>query len=171
MDGVFSVSDDGDVVAFVSDASDLVADDTNGSVDLFLHVRSTGATIRVPATEPNSPSLAGNGNSVVFLAKTQEFGRDNEVYRYNRNTGVMKCATCDLPDDVWWGNTGFFRFPSVSNSGRFVAVEVNFASLEQPLPLPIVILYDFQTGAYTLVSESWDDPGMPAVGYTNQSLT
>src|SRR5262245_48751845 len=42
-----SVSDDGRYVAFESTASDLVAGDTNGVADIFVHDRVTGATVRV----------------------------------------------------------------------------------------------------------------------------
>ena len=43
-----SISDDGRYVAFYSDASNLVAGDTNGCRDIFVHDRQTGQTERVP---------------------------------------------------------------------------------------------------------------------------
>jgi Tol biopolymer transport system component len=42
-----SISDDGRYVAFYSDASTLVANDTNGCRDIFVHDRQTGQTERV----------------------------------------------------------------------------------------------------------------------------
>jgi Tol biopolymer transport system component len=42
-----SVSDDGRFVVFVSHASNLVPNDTNGKSDIFVHELSTGITERV----------------------------------------------------------------------------------------------------------------------------
>lgn len=42
-----SISDDGNLVAFESDASNLVADDTNGDTDAFVRDMTTGETTRV----------------------------------------------------------------------------------------------------------------------------
>src|SRR3954451_6232384 len=42
-----SISADGDVIAFRSDAPNLVPNDTEGHGDVFVHTMSTGQTIRV----------------------------------------------------------------------------------------------------------------------------
>src|SRR2546428_149792 len=42
-----SLSADGQLVAFASDASNLVAGDTNGAEDIFVHNLTTGQTARV----------------------------------------------------------------------------------------------------------------------------
>lgn len=69
------LSDDGNVVAFVSAASNLVAGDTNGKSDVFVHVRSTHTTERVSVTstggEANNhsmgrPALSADGRFVAF---------------------------------------------------------------------------------------------------------
>ena len=69
-----AISWDGRIVAFVSCASNLVADDTNNVVDIFVHDRDTGVTERVSldsaGAETNGgsirPSLSANGRFVGF---------------------------------------------------------------------------------------------------------
>ena len=69
-----SVSSDGRYVAYYSDASNLVAGDTNGSSDVIVSDRASGATKRLSVAggggEANGsslrPALSGNGRLVVF---------------------------------------------------------------------------------------------------------
>src|SRR5689334_11790833 len=53
-----SISADGRYVAFISDADNLVAGDTNHAKDVFVHDRWTGATERVSV---DSNGVQGNG--------------------------------------------------------------------------------------------------------------
>src|SRR5436309_4754669 len=55
-----ALSADGRFVAFDSDASDLVAGDTNGVSDVFVHDRQTGTTERVSVA---SGGAQGNGRN------------------------------------------------------------------------------------------------------------
>ena len=55
-----AISADGRFVAFISEASNLVAGDTNGLADIFLHDRVTGATERVNV---NSSGTEANGTT------------------------------------------------------------------------------------------------------------
>ena len=52
-----SISDDGRYVAFYSDASNLVVDDTNGCRDIFVHDRQSGQTERVSVEKGEPPAL------------------------------------------------------------------------------------------------------------------
>ena len=75
-----SISADGRIVAFDSDASNLVADDTNGVRDIFVHDTQSGRTMRVSVPDLASqfglgteglddsfnPSISGNGLYVAF---------------------------------------------------------------------------------------------------------
>jgi len=69
-----AVSADGRFVGFLSDASNLVAGDLNGMVDVFVHDRVTGATVRVNVdsggNEADGPSqafaLSADGRFVAF---------------------------------------------------------------------------------------------------------
>jgi Tol biopolymer transport system component len=68
-----SISGDGRFVVFESAATNLVAGDTNGHTDIFVHDRSNGQTVRAsvgPSGQPNGPSitasLSGDGRVAVF---------------------------------------------------------------------------------------------------------
>ena len=67
-----AISGDGRYVAFSSFASNLVAGDTNGVEDVFVHDRLTGATERVTTGDGAShdPSLSGDGRFVAYDTAT-----------------------------------------------------------------------------------------------------
>lgn len=72
----FQISADGRVVAFQSEAANLVADDTNGSIDVFVRDRQAAKTERVSVsstgTQGNShgswPSISADGRCVAFTS-------------------------------------------------------------------------------------------------------
>lgn len=59
-----AISADGRFVAFISAASNLVAGDTNGLTDIFVHDRWTGATERVSVG--SGPAISADGRFVAF---------------------------------------------------------------------------------------------------------
>src|SRR5207249_9086747 len=61
-----ALSADGRFVAFDSDATDLVAGDTNGTTDVFVHDRQTATTERVSVASDGGTQ--GNGNSGGYFA-------------------------------------------------------------------------------------------------------
>ena len=83
------ISDDGRYVVFRSNASNLVADDTNQRFDIFVHDRQTGQTMRVSkaATEESNghsynPAISGDGQWIVFESDaTNLIAGDSNVAR------------------------------------------------------------------------------------------
>ncbi|MEO7836652.1 MAG: hypothetical protein ABIS21_03295, partial [Acidimicrobiales bacterium] len=75
-----AISDDGRYVAFQSNFTNLVPDDTNGQPDVFVHDRLTGATERVSVSSlgdqanANSynPSISADGRYVAFESPAAE---------------------------------------------------------------------------------------------------
>lgn len=71
-----SISDDGRWVVFASDASDLVADDSNGRKDVFVRDRKNGVTRRLSlrsngaqtAFDSSLPAASADGRFVTFLS-------------------------------------------------------------------------------------------------------
>jgi Tol biopolymer transport system component len=69
-----SISGDGRYIAFSSIATNLVAGDTNGANDIFVHDRETGATVRASVSSSGAqatgnsgvPSLSDDGTVVAF---------------------------------------------------------------------------------------------------------
>ena len=89
-----SISADGRFVAFASEAKTLVAGDTNGSSDVFVHDRLTRQTEIIPlhiAGDPygrgTEPSISGDGRFVALTAYGIDFGLKILVFdRQTRET-------------------------------------------------------------------------------------
>ncbi|HAL29388.1 MAG TPA: hypothetical protein DCP20_01540, partial [Coriobacteriia bacterium] len=129
--GIPSISADGRYVAFGSDATNLVADDTNGEIDIFVHDRVTGITERVSVASDGSqgngallrPAISGDGRCVAFLSLATNLvpGDTNglsDVLVHDRVTGVTERVS--VASDGSQGN-GRCLWVSISEDGRYVA--------------------------------------------------
>ncbi|MCG2806743.1 MAG: hypothetical protein L6413_00535, partial [Coriobacteriia bacterium] len=125
-----SISSDGRYVSYRSSASNLVAGDTNGALDIFVHDRSTGVTSRVSVdsdgTQANSdsysPAISSDGRYVTYcsFASNLIVGDTNgawDVFVHDRNTGVT--SRVSVASDGTEGNSGS-SYPFVSSDGRYV---------------------------------------------------
>lgn len=133
------LSGDGRYVAFESIASNLVADDTNGVQDVFVHDLATGVTERVsvPAGggEPDRASrearLSGDGRYVVFTSSATNLvpgdvnGRD-DVFLYDRLAGALELVSVSTGGAQ--GN-GLSARPFITPDGRFVAFHSDAGNL------------------------------------------
>jgi Tol biopolymer transport system component len=80
-----AISADGRFVAFYSDASNLVAEDKNGSRDVFVNDRQTGETTRMSidssGTEANddsfAPAISADGRFVTFSSAASNLVADD----------------------------------------------------------------------------------------------
>ena len=126
-----AIGADGRFVAFSSMASNLVAGDTNGTRDVFVHDRQTGATERVnvdsAGSEANAaaffPAISGDGRFVAFSSDAGNLapGDTNpasDVFVRDRQTGTTERASVNSAVD---GAVGASYAPAVSSDGRFVA--------------------------------------------------
>ena len=129
------VSDDGDVVAFYSSATNLVPGDSNAQTDVFVHVVSTGETTRVsvgPAGfQANGRSLAvrlsDDGRYVAFVSDASNLvtGDTNGVFdvfvhdRVNATTERVSVSSGGVQANLSADAV------AISGDGRFVA----FASM------------------------------------------
>lgn len=126
-----SISASGRYVAFQSAASNLVADDTNGEVDIFVHDRKTGATERVSLdsygnqTEGSSflPDISANGRYVTFHSLAANLVPDDtndalDVFVHDRWTGTTERVSRDSAGNQGDDESGF---PTISANGRYVA--------------------------------------------------
>ncbi len=124
-----AVSENGFVVAFVSDATNLVADDTNGVADVF--VSQSGVVKRVSlgagfaeANGPSSaPAVSGDGRFVAFTSAADNLvpGDSNaalDVFVYDRQLSTV--ALVSVAGDGTQGN-GNSQAPSIDRTGSIVA--------------------------------------------------
>ena len=78
-----AISDDGSRVVFDSEATNLVADDTNEGLDIFLHDFNTEETTRVSVRSDGSetwsskhdPAISGDGRMIAFTEDTGSMNR------------------------------------------------------------------------------------------------
>ncbi|MEP6986997.1 MAG: hypothetical protein ABI970_15435 [Chloroflexota bacterium] len=129
-----SISGDGRFVAFGSYATNLVANDTNGHSDIFVHDRQTGQTEIVSVSSDGVQANATSLDSVIsqdgwFVAFVS--GASNLVANYtggvfvrDRQTGQTEIVSVSS-DGVQGGGIN----PSISGDGRFVTFETLSSSL------------------------------------------
>jgi Tol biopolymer transport system component len=159
-----AISGDGRFVAFASDATNLVASDTNGSEDVFVRDRVSGITERASVSssgvqgngESGAPSISADGQFVAFysFASNLVAGDSNgtyDIFVHDRVTGVTERVSVDSSGVERNGPSGY---PAISADGRFV---VFGSSADNLVPGDTngwfdVFVHDRQTGTTELVS-------------------
>jgi len=134
-----AISADGRYVAFMSMASNLVPDDTNGGDDIFVHDRQTGITERVSVDSSGnqgndgsfSPAVSGDGRYVALESRASNLVPDDtnggdDIFVHDRQTGITERVSVDSSGNQ--GNDGSFS-PAVSGDGRYVAFESRASNL------------------------------------------
>jgi hypothetical protein len=134
-----SLSSDGRFIVFESDASNLVASDTNGGRDIFLRDRITGnvrmistSSADAQGTSPSTtPELSYNGNYVVFMSAannlvTGDTNAKNDIFMKNLITGATTLVSTNTTGVQQNGNA---QLPTISGDGRYVAFASNATNL------------------------------------------
>ena len=135
-----AISGDGRIVAFWSDAGNLVPGDSNGIVDVFVHDRATGRTERVSVASDGSqandfkleaPAVNGNGRIVAFTSFADNLvpGDSNDtedVFVHDRATG--RTERVSVASDGGQGNDASME-PAVTGDGRIVVFSSRAANL------------------------------------------
>src|SRR5262245_35592588 len=132
-------SGDGRFVAFHSGASNLVAVDTNGADDVFVHDRQLGTTelvsVATDGTQGNSdsdrPWISADGRFVAFRSNASNLvagdtNAKNDVFVRDRQLGTTERVSVSTGGVQ--GNLGSF-FASISGDGRFVAFASHASNL------------------------------------------
>lgn len=127
------ISSDGRYVVFHSFAENLVADDTNGVVDVFVRDLKTKQTSRVSVDSNNiqgsgwslSPDISANGRFVVFTSYSSLALNDNggfDVYIHDRSTHQTSLISVDLNSSQAAGVVNESD-ASISADGRYVVFD------------------------------------------------
>jgi Tol biopolymer transport system component len=136
-----AISADGRYVAFISDATNLVAGDSNGARDVFLRDRVAGTTIRVNLTsaggqatlgaalpnvtvDGNNLGISGDGRFVVFLTADALVASDvngiTDAYlRDTQSNTTVRVSTAGTPSLVYTPMPTLAV--AISSDGVFVA--------------------------------------------------
>ena len=138
--GGAAISNDGRYVAFISDASNLVANDTNATTDVFVRDRQLGTTIRASVSSSgeqandfsDSPlSISSDGRYVAFNSDASNLIANDtnsvtDVFAHDNQTGVTERVSI-ASDGTQADSTSFT--PSISANGQFVAFASHAANL------------------------------------------
>lgn len=125
-----SISGDGRLVAFVSEATDLALDDTNDVRDVFVHDLVTGTTSRVSVGSGGeqgtgssfAPNLSADGRFVAFATHADnltpgDLNKESDVLVKNLSTGALeRVSVTPAGEDA----NGPSEAPSISSDGRYV---------------------------------------------------
>jgi Tol biopolymer transport system component len=128
-----SLSADGHLIAYWSNASDLVADDTNKTGDVFVFDRNDGSTTRVSVSQDgkegdgmsSDPSISPDGRYVTFWSGATNLVPDDtngkrDIFLVDRQANTI--TRVSVADDGTQGDGDSFS-PSVSGGGGLVAFD------------------------------------------------
>jgi Tol biopolymer transport system component len=169
-----SISDDGRYVAFQSDATNLVAGDSNVKSDVFVRDRQTGTTYLVSRDSAGvkgnghsyNPSISADGRYVAFESDASNLvaGDTNvkrDIFVRDRNTGTTYRVSRDSAGAEGDGGSSY---SSISADGRYVAFNSVAANLVSGDTNGVqdIFVRDRQTGTTSLISR--DSAGIEGNG-------
>jgi len=135
------ISSDGRYVAFTSEASNLVASDTNGVADAFVHDCVTGATQRVnvdsSGAEANGhgvvQSISADGTKILFLSNATNLVATSvswpQLYLHDTTTGVTTIVSVSTSGAAANPGTVSSMTGTISADGTKVAFDSFAANL------------------------------------------
>lgn len=162
-----ALSANGAVVAFASEASNLVATDPDPKSDVFAYDIASQATTLVSAAAGGAkgdqpsylPAVSATGRYIAFSSVATNLVADDEnatfdIFRKDRQTGAIVRASLS-PSGAEANNAS--QYPTMSSDGRYVAFE-SLASNLYPADVNSewdVFRRDLQTGKTDLASRRW----------------
>ncbi len=171
-----NISADGRYSVFLSDAVDLVPNDTNSATDVFVHDRQNNTTVRVSVatngTQANadsySPVISGDGHRVAFASGASNLvpgsGTNRNVFVHDLVANTTTLASVAVggaanASSVW---------PSISADGRYVAFASNANNLVagDSDGLTDVFVRDLASASTSMVSVS--SSGVPGDNYSTK---
>ncbi|MCU1371228.1 MAG: domain protein beta Propeller [Ilumatobacteraceae bacterium] len=129
--GGVSMSDDGQHIVWDTNSSDLIANDTNGDLDVYVHHIVGNTTARVSLTDGDlqsttgdsqDPQISGDGHLVVFRSNASDLTPADAVQQddiFARDLTAGTTELIDVSSNEIQAN-GKNDHPMVSDDGRFV---------------------------------------------------
>lgn len=156
------ISADGRYVAYVSNAPDIVANDTNNVSDVFVYDDVTGQTKRISVglngvqanAASSEVSISGDGRYIVFNSSANNLGfKDKsyfaDVFLYDTQTDTLSCISGKK------GKAGKYSGsqPVISDDGSTVTFFSSDPKLVKNSKGAGLVSYDVETRAYKKVGE------------------
>lgn len=166
------ISANGGSVAFQSEASNLVADDTNGRRDIFVRDFDSPFLERISISSKNQefdehsefPDINASGRFVVFASSGNLPGgtgpiTNDQIWLRDRQAGTTELISATADGEPGNGNSDW---PKISANGRWIAFRSTASNLDPDfadVQGSSIYLHDRQSGASKLVS--LDREGQP----------
>lgn len=150
-----SMSADGSLIAFESDASDLVPGDTNGVTRIFVWNKQTGTTEQLCGVQPNAnstaPAISADGRFVAFISPASNLvstpsGGKKQVYVCDRNTQVISL----ISQNGGVAGNGDSMAPALSGDGNVVVFKSSADNLVTSDKNNAIDIFAVDRGAGTL---------------------
>jgi Tol biopolymer transport system component len=170
------LSADGRYLVFVSQASDLVANDTNRLQDVFVRDVQAGSltlvSMAMDGTQADSlshsPVISADGRSVAFASSAtnlagQVTNRLDNIYVRDLVAGTTTLASVST-NGVGGGN-GASSLPSISADGSRVAFQTlaNNLAVRNTQSYQNIVVRDLEAGRTHLVSSNWTSGSRPVI--------
>ena len=157
-----AISADGRHVAYLSWASNLVPEDTDGTDDVFVWDAATGSTARITdGYGHDAPAISADGRYIAYAADSSNLvsGDTNgvtDVFVWDAATG----STTRITD----GN-GDSSYPVVSADGRYIAYFSSASNLVSGDTNGVtdVFVWDAATGSTTRITDGDDPSHRPSI--------
>lgn len=172
------ISSDGRLIAFHSDASNLVLGDGNGGRDIFIHDRLSGQTTLV-SRDTNGiagnnmsadPSISADGRYIAFWSAAANLvpgdtNNDWDVFVRDLQLGVT--SRVSIASNGSQALSGSSFYPSISSDGRYVAFQSDASNLVAgDLGNRDIFVHD-RGFSLPQLSRSGSCPGMTALSISN----
>ena len=168
-----AISADGTTVTYASNATDLVADDTNAQRDVFAYDTTTDTTTLISRTPTGTPAngisgtyspaaISDDGTTITYESAATDLvaGDTNaitDVFAYDTTTDTTTLIS-RTPEETPATASGSYS-PAISGDGTTVTYSSDASGLSDP-PIGHVFVYDITTDTTTLISRTPD--GTPA---------
>jgi Tol biopolymer transport system component len=186
--GVASISDDGRFVSFSSFATNLVDDDGNNELDVFVFDRESDTTERISVSASGGDSdadstysaISGDGRFIAFGSRAKNLVPQQEespgpgywtIFVRDRTTGTTRRVS-QQSNGLY--RSGDAREPAISRDGRYIAYSSSGKRLTSEIVIGKEHIYvtDMQTGVTQLLAPDFpnEDCGDDGAHFTCRLL-
>ncbi len=159
------ISSDGRYIVFQSAATNLVSDDTNEQIDIFLHDTDSETTTRISLSatdvegdgDSTNPDISSDGNIIVFESEATNLIDDDDnafsdIFAFNISGDTITKISADTGSDDSDGNSTLPRISGDGSSVVFLSEASDLVSADTN-NLQDVFLYTFSDESIIRVNE------------------